>query len=139
MSVFFFRLHNLHRGSTNHIKNVNVHDRRNQKVYQHSSDDTLNTTSASKLFEKTPTNPKDRDSLDDVAIHIKRFEFWNLSSCDSVNFKINSESSTCFWKLVECFSSFSIWERKSIRLIIVTNYKLHGSDSHFWSIALSNL
>lgn len=75
MSVFFFRVHNLQRGSANKIRNIDVHERRNRKVYQHNSDDILPMTSASKLFERTPTNPKDRDSLDDVAIHIKRLEF----------------------------------------------------------------
>lgn len=75
MSLFYFRLHNLQREDASKRRNVEIHQRRNEKVFHRlSTDDVAHLTAPSRLFEKTPMISSDQDSLDEIAIRIPRSE-----------------------------------------------------------------
>jgi uncharacterized protein YkuJ len=69
--MFFFRLHNLQREQSNQKLNQNY--RRGARVFHRQSNTNLNhLTTPSRLFEKSSLMP--RDSMDEIALEIPRFE-----------------------------------------------------------------
>ena len=73
MSMFFFRLHNLQREEENKKKKkAELSHRRGARVFLRIIRVFFShLTAPSRLFEKTPMNP--RDSLDEIALQIPRY------------------------------------------------------------------